>query len=164
AGLISVVALGASLMPFGTSDGDEAAAHDDQRPVAAPSAARPSHAPSRSAAPATTRTIPVSPAPSTSRTRTRRATPSPEPRTSAPATAPAPGPTGAASHAPTCHVAYHLDDQWSNGFQATLTVTTDDALTDWQLAWTFDDGQHIGQTWDATPNQSGTQVTASAKS
>ncbi|MFD8914860.1 cellulose binding domain-containing protein [Streptomyces sp. NPDC059575] len=166
AGLISVVALGASLMPFGTSDADEAAAHDDQRPVAAPSATRPSRAPSRSAAPATTRTIPVSPAPSTSQTRTRRATPSPEHRggATASATAPAPGPTGAASHAPTCHVAYHLDDQWSNGFQATLTVTTDDALTDWQLAWTFDDGQHIGQTWDATPNQSGTQVTASAKS
>ncbi|MEW2131242.1 cellulose binding domain-containing protein [Streptomyces sp. NPDC005435] len=165
AGLISVVALGASLMPFGTSDGDEAAAaHDDQRPVAAPSTTRPTHAPSRSAAPATTRTLPVTPTPSAPKSRTRRATPSPEHRGSA--SAPAPGPTATASHAadPTCHVAYHLDDEWSDGFQATLTVTTDDALTDWQLAWTFDDGQRIGQTWDATPHQSGTQVTASAKS
>ncbi|WP_018547112.1 cellulose-binding domain-containing protein [Streptomyces sp. LaPpAH-108] len=166
AGLISVVALGASLMPFGTSDGDEAAAHDDQHPVAAPSAEASSHAPSRSAAPATTRTVPVSPTPSDPKTRTRRASPTPKHRDSASATvsAPAPGPTDAASHTPTCHVAYHLDDEWSNGFQATLTVTTDDALTDWQLAWTFDDGQRIGQTWDATPHQSGSQVTASAKS
>ncbi|MGW4441559.1 cellulose binding domain-containing protein [Streptomyces sp. NPDC004682] len=165
AGLISVVALGASLMPFGGSDGDEAAAaHDDQRPVAVPSATRPSHVPSRSAAPATTRTVPVSPGPSTPKTRTRHATPSPKHRGSASASAAAPAPTATATHAPTCQVAYHLDDQWSDGFQATLTVTTDDALDDWRLAWTFDDGQRIGQTWDATPHQSGSQVTASAKS
>ncbi|MEU4107870.1 cellulose binding domain-containing protein [Streptomyces sp. NPDC027717] len=158
AGLLSAVALGVSLMPFGTSD-DDTPGRDDQKPIAAPDVPHPTPAPSRSsrsAAPATTRTLPVSPSPKP--TPTRRKSPPPSRKPSAtPSRAPAP------STPPTCQVSYHLDDEWSDGFQASLRVTTDEPLSGWQLAWTFPDGQRIGQTWDATPHQNGAQVTAQAK-
>ncbi|MGW1131044.1 cellulose binding domain-containing protein [Streptomyces griseoluteus] len=161
AGLLSAVALGVSLMPFGTTPDDaEVSARDDQKPVAAPDTPHPdpTPAPSRSAAPETTRTIvvPASPIPTPTRTRTRPPAP------------PAPKPSATSSPTPgtrtTCRVAYHLDDEWSDGFQASLHITTDAPLSDWRLTWTFPDGQHIGQTWDATPHQTGAQVTAEAKS
>ncbi|MFD8674562.1 cellulose binding domain-containing protein [Streptomyces seoulensis] len=155
AGLLSAVALGVSLMPFGTPDDADASARDDQKPVAAPDTPHPAPtpSPSRSAAPATTRTIPVPASPIPSPTRTRKPPP-PSPKPSA---------TPTPSTPTTCQVAYRLDDEWSTGFQATLRITTDAPLTGWRLAWTFPDGQRIGQTWDATPHQDGARVTADAK-
>uniref|UniRef100_UPI002FDC0930 cellulose binding domain-containing protein n=1 Tax=Streptomyces sp. IBSBF 3136 TaxID=2903524 RepID=UPI002FDC0930 len=85
----------------------------------------------------------------------------PEPQgTSAATTGGAPDRTTAP--AATCRVAYHLDSQWASGFQATVTVTTDKALTGWQVAWNFRDGQQAGQMWDATVHQNGPRVTATA--
>ncbi|MFG3093772.1 cellulose binding domain-containing protein [Streptomyces sp. NPDC048202] len=158
AGLLSAVALGVSLMPFGTPDDTDVSARDDQKPIAAPDTPHPdpTPAPSRSAAPATTRTLPVPAPPSPSPTR-KRAPSAPRP-TATPSQTPTP------STPTTCQVAYHLDDQWSDGFQASVRITTDAPLSGWQLAWTFPDGQHIGQTWDATPHQDGARVTTDAKS
>ncbi|WP_208639885.1 cellulose-binding domain-containing protein, partial [Streptomyces tricolor] len=61
-----------------------------------------------------------------------------------------------------CRVAYALDSQWPDGFQATVTVTTEAALSGWRVSWTFRDGQRVGQTWDATVHQDGSRVTATA--
>ncbi|MFI8347316.1 cellulose binding domain-containing protein [Streptomyces sp. NPDC085596] len=159
AGLLSAVALGVSLMPFGTSDDGDVSARDDQKPIAAPDTPHPTPAPSRSAAPATTRTLPVPAPPKPSPTWRKSQHPSRKP-SATPSQAPATAP----SAPPTCQVSYHLDDEWSDGFQASLHITTDEPLSGWQLAWTFPDGQHIGQTWDATPHQRGAEVTAEAKS
>ncbi|MER6983596.1 cellulose binding domain-containing protein, partial [Streptomyces carpinensis] len=71
-----------------------------------------------------------------------------------------PGP--ATSAPPTCQIHYDLADQWADGFQAHVTVTTTRALATWRAAWTFRDGQHITQMWDATLAQDGSRVTATA--
>ncbi|MDH6453804.1 MULTISPECIES: cellulose-binding domain-containing protein [unclassified Streptomyces] len=63
---------------------------------------------------------------------------------------------------PTCRVAYSLVNQWPDGFQAELTVTTTVALGDWQVTWSFKDGQKVTQMWDADFTQSGSVVTANA--
>jgi cellulase/cellobiase CelA1 len=51
---------------------------------------------------------------------------------------------------------------WSDGFQATDTLTTERALADWQVAWSFRDGQQVRQMWDAVAHQNGSRVTATA--
>ncbi|MFH7339272.1 cellulose binding domain-containing protein [Streptomyces sp. KHY 26] len=75
-----------------------------------------------------------------------------------------PGGTTAPAATPTapCHIAYDLVSQWSGGFQATVTVTSERALAGWTVDWAFPDGQRIGLTWDATVLQSGAEVTATA--
>lgn len=141
--LLSALALGVSMMPFGGSGDAGAAARDDRRPVADPAA--PGTTPSRSA----------------TKAGAGRKNPGPEPQGTSSAT---PGGTPSRGTAPAagCRVAYHLDSQWAVGFQATVTVTTDKALTDWQVAWNFRDGQQAGQMWDATVHQNGSRVTATA--
>lgn len=57
---------------------------------------------------------------------------------------------------------YHIVDEWTDGFQATVTVTSAVALDSWQIAWTFDDGQRVTQMWDGTVSQNGSHVTATA--
>ncbi|WP_369392709.1 cellulose binding domain-containing protein [Streptomyces sp. CG1] len=160
--LLSALALGVSMMPFGGSGGDAAAArddtataHDDSRPVADPGIPT-ARKPASPTAPAIT--------PSAARTTAgsdRRKT-DPEPQGTSSATPePGPGSTGAAPAAP-CRAAYHLVNQWPDGFQATVTVTTDRPLTGWNVSWAFRDGQQIGQMWDATAQQDGSRVTATA--
>ncbi|MFY4717089.1 cellulose binding domain-containing protein [Streptomyces sp. LaBMicrA B280] len=61
-----------------------------------------------------------------------------------------------------CRIVYDLVSQWSGGFQATVTVTTERALDGWRVDWTFPDGQRIGRVWDATVRQNGSRVTATA--
>lgn len=61
-----------------------------------------------------------------------------------------------------CEVRYDLVNQWPDGFQATVTVTTADALDVWRVAWSFRDGQRVDQMWDASLAQSGSRVTATA--
>ncbi|MGM9335961.1 cellulose binding domain-containing protein [Streptomyces murinus] len=61
-----------------------------------------------------------------------------------------------------CRIGYDLVSQWSGGFQATVTVTTEQALDGWRIEWTFPDGQRIGRVWDATVRQNGSRVTATA--
>ncbi|MEV6113108.1 cellulose-binding domain-containing protein [Streptomyces sp. NPDC052109] len=166
AALISALALGVSLMPFGGgSGGDTAAAHDDRQPVADPSVSRtPTPAPTRPPSPS-------SPAATPSATRTTagsaRGNTDPEPQGSTSSSA---HPSGAGRTTPAatptadagCRVAYDVVDQWSDGFQATVTVTTDRPLNDWSVSWAFRDGQRVGQMWDATVHQYGSRVTATA--
>ncbi|WP_369363530.1 cellulose binding domain-containing protein [Streptomyces sp. CG4] len=160
--LLSALALGVSMMPSGGSGGDAAAARDDTatardygRPVADPSVST-TRKPASPTAPAAT--------PSAARTTAgsdRRKT-DPEPQGTSSATDD-PGPVGTTT-APTatCSAAYHLVNQWPDGFQATVTVSTDRPLTGWDVSWTFPDGQQVGQMWDATAHQDGPHVTATA--
>jgi cellulase/cellobiase CelA1 len=66
------------------------------------------------------------------------------------------------SEPPACRVRYDLVNQWPDGFQATITVTTHRALDSWRVAWSFRDGQKVGQMWDASFAQDGSRVTATA--
>ncbi|MEU9152498.1 cellulose-binding domain-containing protein [Streptomyces sp. NPDC048417] len=166
--MISLVALGVSMMPMGGGSGDDTAtaSHDDRQPVADPTSAPP---PSTDP-PATHKS---SAAPSSSAT-TRKPVdenPDPEPQGTSTATAgtggkatasaaPAPSPTESA--AATCQVSYDLVNQWTDGFQATVTVTTTRALSGWRVQWSFRDGQKVTQMWDARVSQSGGRVTADA--
>ncbi|MFB7458454.1 cellulose binding domain-containing protein [Streptomyces sp. NPDC056188] len=61
-----------------------------------------------------------------------------------------------------CRVDYDQTYQWTDGFQAKVTVTTARSLDAWRVAWSFADGQRVGQMWDATVAQSGSRVTATA--
>ncbi|WP_037889425.1 cellulose binding domain-containing protein, partial [Streptomyces sp. Tu 6176] len=59
-------------------------------------------------------------------------------------------------------VGYHVVDQWTDGFEAAVTITTGRPLDTWRLAWTFGDGQRVTRMWDATAGQSGSRVTVTA--
>ncbi|MFF4591237.1 cellulose binding domain-containing protein [Streptomyces sp. NPDC001388] len=154
--LVSGAALAVSLMPFG-GDGDmETGAQGvptDTTPVAG--SARPSTAPVTSAAPSS-----ASPAPtaSASPSATDDEKPDPEPQGTTSSTA---GP-GESQDAAVCEVHYDLVNQWPDGFQATVTVTSPTALDSWRVAWSFEDGQRVDQMWDASVAQNGSRVTATA--
>jgi len=61
----------------------------------------------------------------------------------------------------TCAATLHVDNQWSTGFTATVTVTAGPAaLTGWTVGWTWPGSQQVGNAWNATVAQSGTAVTA----
>ncbi|MFE1884681.1 cellulose binding domain-containing protein [Streptomyces diastatochromogenes] len=161
--LLSVLALGVSMMPFGDSgesgdSGDDkaVAASDDRQPVVDPAASGTAAAPTPSRTPSTT------PSPTASKGKPDRKNPDPEPQGTSAATTGSGGPSRTSDPAPTCRVDYNLDSQWTDGFQATITVATDKALSGWQVAWSFRDGQQVGQMWDATVDQNGSRVTAGA--
>ncbi|GAA4719633.1 non-reducing end alpha-L-arabinofuranosidase family hydrolase [Phytohabitans rumicis] len=60
-----------------------------------------------------------------------------------------------------CRVAYTISSQWQGGFGANVAITNlGDAVTSWRLVWSFGAGQTVTQMWNATPTQSGAQVTA----
>ncbi|WP_033326346.1 cellulose-binding domain-containing protein [Streptomyces yerevanensis] len=61
-----------------------------------------------------------------------------------------------------CKASYDLVNQWPDGFQATVTVTSTKALDGWRVGWKFRDGQRITQMWDGTVDQDGSRVTATA--
>lgn len=63
-----------------------------------------------------------------------------------------PPPSGAA-----CTADLRVDNAWSGGFTATVTVTNtgDRALTGWSADWTFPADQTVGNAWNATVTQSG---------
>ncbi|MFJ8150929.1 cellulose binding domain-containing protein [Streptomyces sp. NPDC094468] len=165
--LISLVALGVSMMPMGGGSDDDAAAasHDDRRPVADPASVSPPVHPSA--------THKASAVPSASATTGRPADTNPDPEPQGTSTAPAgtgdraTGPVSASpspthSAAATCRVTYDLVNQWTDGFQATVSVTTTEALSGWQVGWTFRDGQKVTQMWDANVSQSGGRVSAAS--
>ncbi|UUU25746.1 cellulose-binding domain-containing protein [Streptomyces sp. DSM 40750] len=62
----------------------------------------------------------------------------------------------------TCHVRYRIVNEWPGGFQAAVTVTSTKALDGWRITWTHEDGQRVTQMWDGTFDQDGSQVTAGA--
>ncbi|MFD9500065.1 glycoside hydrolase family 6 protein [Streptomyces sp. NPDC060035] len=77
-------------------------------------------------------------------------------------TAAAAVPFGAsAAAAAGCTVDYKIQNQWNGGLTAAVSVTnTGDAISTWQLEWSFANGERVSQGWNATVSQSGTAVTA----
>jgi hypothetical protein len=170
--IVSGLALTVSLMPFGPGNDGGALAHGDsadRQPVADPGVSSP-QATARGAGSL------VSPEPA-GPSADAGSNHDPEPRGTASSSAPAPSrtpgskgstkPTNPSDSDPTkspasCEVKYHIVDQWTDGFQATVTVTSTVALDSWQIAWTFADGQRVTQMWDGTVAQNGSHVTATA--
>ncbi|MHC3469772.1 cellulose binding domain-containing protein [Streptomyces sp. 7R007] len=153
--LVSLLALAASMMPFGGSGHDDATGSDtaDRQPVAASGTTHTSAAPTPSAVPTASPTTPPS--------RTAGKNPDPEPQGTSSSTATAK--TDPDDHAPAvCEAGFDLVNQWPDGFQGTISVTTADALDTWRVSWSFRDGQQVGQMWDASVAQHGSRVTATA--
>jgi len=66
----------------------------------------------------------------------------------------------AAPAAVACTVTYSITNEWNNGFGASVAIRNDgDALTPWNLTWTFPDGQRVTQGWNGTFTQNGAVVT-----
>ncbi|MFD4690831.1 glycoside hydrolase family 6 protein [Streptomyces sp. NPDC058463] len=60
-----------------------------------------------------------------------------------------------------CTVDYKIQNQWNGGLTAAVSVTnTGDAISTWQLDWSFAGGEKVSQGWNATVTQSGAAVTA----
>ncbi|MXM63856.1 cellulose-binding protein [Streptomyces sp. HUCO-GS316] len=158
--LVSLLALAVSLMPFDGEGTGAAAPGDpaDRQPVAAPGVSVPSVDPLPSNSP-TSSPRPAPSASSTSGTPPQGKNSDPEPQGSTTGGA-APEPTE--SEQSTCEVRYQLVNQWPDGFQATVTFTTAQALDDWRVAWAFRDGQQVSQMWDARFTQNDDRVVATA--
>jgi cellulase/cellobiase CelA1 len=58
-------------------------------------------------------------------------------------------------------VSYAVQNQWSGGFSANLTITNTGStvLNGWTLRFTFPAGQQITQLWNGNVMQSGSAVT-----
>ncbi|MER5195249.1 cellulose-binding domain-containing protein [Streptomyces sp. NPDC002755] len=164
--LVSVVALAVSMMPGDTGGGTGGTGGEnvaqgspaDSSPVAGPGSVLPSADPATSAAPSSS-----GPAASASGTPSETSgdsagKPDPEPQGTSSATAGA----GGSEDTAVCEVTYDLVNQWPDGFQATVTVTTAVTLDSWRVAWSFRDGQKVDQMWDAGLSQNGSRVTATA--
>ncbi|WP_034593700.1 glycoside hydrolase family 6 protein [Hamadaea tsunoensis] len=108
---------------------------------------------------------PPSASASASASPSRSASPSASP-SSSPSASPSRSPSASPSSSPTagtgCSVAYHVDNQWNNGFTATVTITNRGSapIAGWTLKFAFTGNQAISNGWNATVTQSGTQVTA----
>jgi cellulase/cellobiase CelA1 len=61
-----------------------------------------------------------------------------------------------------CTASLHVDNAWSGGFVATVTVTAtgSQALSGWSADWSFAAGQTVQNAWGATVGQSGGSVHA----
>ncbi|MET9696438.1 glycoside hydrolase family 9 protein [Streptomyces sp. NPDC006529] len=61
-----------------------------------------------------------------------------------------------------CAVTYRVDNVWSTGFTATVTVrnTGPTAVDGWQLTWAYAGGQRVTSAWNAAVTQNGTAVGA----
>ncbi|MFM9578376.1 cellulose binding domain-containing protein [Streptomyces caniscabiei] len=62
----------------------------------------------------------------------------------------------------TCHVRYQVVNEWPGGFQGAVTVTSTKALDGWHIAWTYAAEQRVTQMWDGTFDQEGSKVTATS--
>jgi endo-1,4-beta-xylanase len=100
--------------------------------------------PSPTVRPSTTPTVP----PST--------TPTVRPSTTPTVTPP---PSGGAAR---CSASYRVDNQWGNGFVATVTVSNPGSVATktWRVTWTWGANQAIVNAWNAAITSSGTSVTA----
>jgi len=65
-----------------------------------------------------------------------------------------------------CTATVKIDNAWSGGFQASVTVknTGSSALNPWSATWTVPSGVTLQSGWNATVTQSGTTMTAAAPS
>ncbi len=81
------------------------------------------------------------------------------PRTTPPTSAPTVAPTAPPTTG--CTAVYKVDNSWSGGFQATVTVTNrgSSPTTGWTVSWTLPKGQAVSQAWNGTLTASGSRVT-----
>ncbi|MGW7299148.1 glycoside hydrolase family 6 protein [Streptomyces sp. NPDC054829] len=64
-----------------------------------------------------------------------------------------------------CTVDYKVQNEWSTGFTASVTVTNNGAAkSSWAVKWAYAGNQQITNGWNARINQSGTSVTATNES
>jgi endoglucanase len=113
--------------------------------------------------PTTTRptTTPPTTRPTTTPPTTR---PTTTPPTTGPTpTKPTPGPTATTPPAggAGCAVAYRVENQWSSGFTAMVTVTNrgSSVVDGWTLAFRFPGSQRLVSAWNGTATQTGAAVT-----
>jgi hypothetical protein len=60
-----------------------------------------------------------------------------------------------------CRVDYTVASRWDSGFTADVKITNlGDPVSGWRLTFPFTRGETVGQAWNATVTQSGSQVTA----
>ncbi|MET7680693.1 cellulose-binding domain-containing protein [Streptomyces sp. NPDC005423] len=160
--LLSLVALGVSMMPIGDSRNDTSATDDaDRQPVAEPDLSASTGAPPPSTVSAST----ARPSATGTADSAGPKNSDPEPQGTSSSTASTNTGTRSGStrsEAGTCEVQYDLVNQWTDGFQASVTVTTTQALAGWRVAWSYHDGQEVTQMWDASVSQEGSRVTAEA--
>jgi cellulose 1,4-beta-cellobiosidase len=61
-----------------------------------------------------------------------------------------------------CTVDYKVQNQWSTGFTAAVTITNNGAAkSSWSAKWSYAGNQRVGNGWNAKISQSGSTVTAS---
>src|SRR6185312_8448345 len=59
-----------------------------------------------------------------------------------------------------CSVSYAVSSQWPGGFGANVTITNlGNAISSWNLTWSFSAGQTVTQLWNGTYTESGANVT-----
>ncbi|MGI5429781.1 glycoside hydrolase family 6 protein [Streptomyces sp. CA-179760] len=74
-------------------------------------------------------------------------------------------PGGADVAAVPCTVDYKIQNQWSTGFTAAVTVTNNSAAkSSWSLKWSYAGNQQVTSGWNAKLSQSGAAVTAANES
>ncbi|WP_105968878.1 cellulose-binding domain-containing protein [Streptomyces geranii] len=166
--IVSALALTVSLMPFDGSGNDVSAkgGTTDGRPVVDPAGGLPSGVTVPAGSIPSVSPDPSAPdaSPTTSTPSTPSEKPDPEPQgTSSPTDgAETPKPSPDTSEPASCEVEYDLVNEWPDGFQATISVTSTKAVDGWRIAWSFRNGQQVGQMWDAGFSQDGARVTATA--
>ncbi|MFD8232115.1 glycoside hydrolase family 6 protein [Streptomyces sp. NPDC059696] len=70
-------------------------------------------------------------------------------------------PGGAGIAAVPCTVDYKIQNQWSTGFTAAVTLTNNSAAkSSWSLKWSYAGNQKVTSGWNAKISQSGAAVTA----
>ncbi|MFJ7335159.1 glycoside hydrolase family 6 protein [Streptomyces sp. NPDC101116] len=70
-------------------------------------------------------------------------------------------PGGAGTTAVPCTVDYKIQNQWSTGFTAAVTLTNNSAAkSSWSLKWSYAGNQKVTSGWNAKISQSGAAVTA----
>ncbi|MER6121271.1 cellulose binding domain-containing protein [Streptomyces sp. NPDC001795] len=160
--IVSALALTVSLMQLGDSGGQATASADPtDQTVAGPTPSTPSLAPVAGKGAAGTSST-SRPAGSGATTKHGDSDTEPQGKSTSPVDD-SPSASHSAEDKPsTCRVKYEVVNEWPDGFQATVTVTSTEALDDWSIGWTFKDGQHITQMWDGTFTQDGSDVTAKA--
>ncbi|MFE7901586.1 glycoside hydrolase family 6 protein [Streptomyces sp. NPDC057424] len=74
-------------------------------------------------------------------------------------------PDGLGTAAVPCTVDYKIQNQWSTGFTAAVTLTNNSAAkSSWSLKWSYAGNQKVTSGWNAKISQSGATVTAANES
>ncbi|GAP51191.1 cellulase [Streptomyces azureus] len=74
-------------------------------------------------------------------------------------------PDGVGTAAVPCTVDYKVQNQWSTGFTAAVTITNNSAAkSSWSLKWSYAGNQKVTSGWNAKISQSGADVTVANES